>query len=354
VSFFKNIGPDDVSKKPFKVFKTFTVSHADSSSAFIGVEGITGSLYKFTPSTAPVRAYSSSVYPYSSSYYSEPLFYQIRHMFYGGTGSIKLSEPINTFGPNETDKMYRVLHDKKCNVISVPQQYYGERINPGSIKLTDNSSDQTLDIRDDGDGNLYDFDYSASYAAFRSGGFDGANPETGSVLGNAFYDFGLVVFTNTGSIYQNVGLGGYHKNDGANGWELEFKSVHEITEYEYTCTVEPGEFNATTNISATEGYSGSTTIVEGVPSIYNFFPPGDNPAQRGDFSQFSVGSGSFNSSYQATENYIGEVTHSEWSPYVTTIGLYDNFNRLLMIGKLAKPVKNDKDMLLKFVIRLDV
>ena len=67
-----------------------------------------------------------------------------------------------------------------------------------------------------------------------------------------------------------------------------------------------------------------------------------------------MGSGSFKAEYNATENYIGEVTHSEFSTYVSTIGLYDDFNRLLIVGKLSKPIKNDPELLLKFVVRFDV
>ena len=47
------------------------------------------------------------------------------------------------------------------------------------------------------------------------------------------------------------------------------------------------------------------------------------------------------------------VSGSDFSTYVTGIGLYDDFDNLLAIGKLAKPVKNDKEMAMSFVIRFD-
>ncbi len=353
---FKALEPDDISIKPFKVYKKFVVTHTDSGSGFFGVEGITGSLYNFTPSTAPVQAYTSSIYPYSQSFYKEPIYYQIKHLYYGGKTKDYANKPILSFGPNDTSKMKRDIHNK-VNVITVPTTFYGERIHPGSVKLVDNASSITVDLRDDRDGNLYDNAYSASYASYKVNEFDTSYltaQKSGSVIGNVFYDQGIITITNSGSVYADAGTGGFHKNDDANGWELEFKATQEITEYEYVCTANAGEFNGTNNVSATLDYSGSLTLKKGSPNMYNILPPGDNPSQRTDFPEYSVGSGSFKSEYNATENYIGEVTHSEFSTYVSTIGLYDDFNRLLIVGKLSKPIKNDPDLLLKFVVRFDV
>ena len=50
---------------------------------------------------------------------------------------------------------------------------------------------------------------------------------------------------------------------------------------------------------------------------------------------------------------IGQATHSEFATYVTAIGLYNDENELLAIGKIAKPVKNEKEMALSFVVRFD-
>ena len=191
---FKALEPDDISIKPFKVYKKFVVTHTDSGSGFFGVEGITGSLYKFTPSTAPVQAYSSSIYPYSQSFYKEPIYYQIKHLYYGGKTKDYANKPILSFGPNDTSKMKRDIHNK-VNVITVPTTFYGERIHPGSVKLVDNASSITVDLRDDRDGNLYDNAYSASYASYKVNEFDTSYltaQKSGSVIGNVFYDQGII------------------------------------------------------------------------------------------------------------------------------------------------------------------
>ena len=68
-------------------------------------------------------------------------------------------------------------------------------------------SSVTLDIRDDGYGQLYDYNYSASFAA----GTPSSNG-SGSCVGNVFYEHGIVTITDTGS-YTDVGLG-----TGVDGW----------------------------------------------------------------------------------------------------------------------------------------
>jgi len=58
--------------------------------------------------------------------------------------------------------------------------------------------------------------------------------------------------------------------------------------------------------------------------------------------------------YKGTGSLLDIVTGSEFSPYVTTIGLFDDYNDLIAIGKLAKPIKNEKEMDISFVVRFDV
>ena len=110
------------------------------------------------------------------------------------------------------NKSKRELHTS-ASIISVPRELFGEKIKPGSIELSDTSLSATREIRDDGEGNLYDNAFSASFAAYKSGSSDGtiapftvtgsATRGSGSQIGNAFYEQGLIVITDTGS-YRDV------------------------------------------------------------------------------------------------------------------------------------------------------
>jgi hypothetical protein len=57
------------------------------------------------------------------------------------------------------------------------------------------------------------------------------------------------------------------------------------------------------------------------------------------------------------DNKLGTIKHyvtrSEWSPYVTTIGLYDEYARLLAVGKLSRPIKKSEDYDTTYVVRFD-
>lgn len=73
-----------------------------------------------------------------------------------------------------------------------------------------------------------------------------------------------------------------------------------------------------------------------------------------------LSSGDFNMTLNPTslldnkQTYLPYVSSSAFSPYITTIGLYDDAGQLLAIGKLAQPIKKRDDVDMNFVIRLDL
>ena len=355
----RNVHPQDVSIDPFKTYKRFQFTNVDSGSGVYGLRGVSGSYHNFITGSAASQSFgvynslseSLNKEPYSlGTYYSLPLYYTINNLYYERfSNNPKLpkssgrTEPFLSFGATNPNKQYRILHNS-CSVISIQQDLIGEEIKPKSVQVTDNSTDVTFTIKDDGDGNLYDNAYSSSYAAFKSGSFK--YPElswttagSGSVVGNVFYKTGMLVFTDTGS-YNNVALG-----TGTDGFEVDYRSTHTIYQHEYTVIAPAGQFNKTRNVSATYQRSGSVTVVEGAKPHY-YFPPGDNPGL--------TGSGSFESSYQATQFAENFTTHSQFAPYMTTIGLYNDNNELLVVGRTSKPIKNDDTMDMSFVLRFDV
>lgn len=73
-----------------------------------------------------------------------------------------------------------------------------------------------------------------------------------------------------------------------------------------------------------------------------------------------VDAGDYNMSLNPTltadndETYMPFVSGSDFCPYITTIGLYDDYGRLLAIGKLAQPIKKRSDVDINFLIQLDL
>jgi hypothetical protein len=54
-----------------------------------------------------------------------------------------------------------------------------------------------------------------------------------------------------------------------------------------------------------------------------------------------------------TGSYINAVTGSEFHPYATTVGLYNDKEELLVVGKLSTPYPIPSNTDIKFVIRWD-
>jgi hypothetical protein len=109
------------------------------------------------------------------------------------------------------------------------------------------------------------------------------------------------------------------QNDNAN---CAFSSSMTIYETQYKCTIRESEFNATLNPSAQQ--SGSIIEISG-----SYF------SQRGDGT------------------LANNVTGSYFSPYVTTVGLYDEAQNLLAIGKLAQPLPTSDTTDTTILINLD-
>ncbi len=361
----RDVHPQDVSIEPFKTFKRFTFTNIDSGSGVFALKANSGSLHNFQTGSAlsqsigQYNALSQSLGKPKSTWYSNgtfyniPVYYQLNHSFYENySGKSKLPkgrkkvEPFLSYGPSNTNKNNRELH-ASASLITIPQQLIGEGIKPTSVRILDNISDVTTDIRDDGDGNLYDFSFSSSYAAYKSSSFKTkpvSNISSSVVLGNVFYKQGLVVMTSTGSRYLNAFTG-----DMANGYTLNYRSTHTIYQHEYRVISQTGRHNSSINPSATLGRSGSYSVGVGIKNKdYTFFPPGDNPS--GGYNS----TGSFKSFYEGTQHYENFVTHSEFRPYVTTIGLYNDAGELLVVGRTSRPIKNDDKVDMSFVVRFDV
>ena len=145
-------------------------------------------------------------------------------------------------------------------------------------------------------------------------------------IGNIFYKNGFAAITHpsyTYNILNSIGIGemivggtsditfeaGNNETYGIN--TLQFQGTHLIYEHEYQCTIQENEFNDTTNLSARKNKS---------------------------------------SKYYELANF---TTSSLFRPHVTTIGLYDDNNELLVIGKLSQPVKSSNETDTTFVVRWD-
>jgi len=319
---FKNLDSSDVSIQAFKAHKNFTFTNNDSGSGVYLVKARSGSQYNYISSSDAITTVDTY------NFFGLPTWHMINQSYY-------TDHATSSYSPTET---IRELNTS-ASVISVAREVFGEEIKPGTLDLSLTIGSTSFTIKDDEDGNLYDNAHSASFAAYKSSSFDRgqgvAANGSGSDVGNIFYNRGLIVLTDTGS----------YTND-LSEFTLKYKSTQTIYEHEYRVTAKPNEFNTSTNISLTADRSGSITIFNGAVSASNFFPPSHLPTGQG--------TGSYNSTYNAATESLSLVTGSEFSPFVTNVGLYDQFGQLLAHAKMAKPIKLSKEIDTTFVVRFDI
>ena len=210
----------------------------------------------------------------------------------------------------------------EIGVISIPSKLFGEYIQPTSLKMVvdyvANSTSYSIILADDGEGNL-------------------VIDSTTVNVGNVIYPQGMIIYTNFASYFNEgygisfYGTGEYGGGFGVlpsasdvinNNMILSFSSSYTIYEAQYKCTLRESEFNATLNPSAQT--SGSLITVNS-SSFY----------QRGDGT------------------LSNNVTGSYFSPYVTTVGLYDEAQNLLAVGKLAQPLPTSNTTDTTILINID-
>ena len=207
------------------------------------------------------------------------------------------------------------------SIISIPQQYFGDKIKPKSFELKDpnykDNSNITLEIKDDGNGNLYSTNAHHSQSTTAASSSD-------NYVGNIFYDMGVAIITETGSWSGSVN---YSDVTSQGDYEIEFKSTNTIFTNEYTIDINPQEFNYSTNYTLRGFLSGSGKTL---------------PADSG--------------SLLSNPYLYADFTSSLFQPYITTIGLYtsDDIHDPVIVARLPKPLRVSDKVTTTIKLRLDM
>jgi len=241
----------------------------------------------------------------SSSYWNS-----VRVGFYlsASSNEVTLNNPLLNYSYyDKTNPQHLNKFNVSGSIFSIDQAIIGEGIEPKTFYIFDNSTANEIKIQDDGYGNLYSTNASVSSSTNSISSSD-------NYVGNIFYQWGLAIITETGSwspsvTYKTVGTGNYN---------IKYKSIQTIHNTEWSLPVSPNEFNITNN-----------------PTAY-----------KKDIRNTSA---SIITSQYRDDN----ITGSAWSPYITTLGLYDKYNNLIVVGRLSQPIKKRKDTRIIFKIKKD-
>jgi hypothetical protein len=384
----KRIPKSDISVRPFKAYKEWSFASGSTQISVLEANISSSEL--------------SGLYPKNS------IYGQLKAQFYNGLEDnpfVRYGEKTNVYN-TDTNSKERFLSGS-AKILSIPQIYVGEGIKKGSVRFVDNAEPYI----DDNYGNLVsetglsevDFvalDLSGSLFYFTSAGksFTAsidivdepwfADIESGSVefkingkletadinsidieagvmyvknstflpsltVGNVFYNQGLMVFTrNLGTILNS-------------NWDVSYKSTKTIYEHEYLLIVEQDEFNVSQNPSAVVEVGKETEIVSG--SDGKFYKTITNPGVKYIRKKSTLENGT-ELDYRYTSVYDGvtkagfehyflsssvDSTGSFLTPFITTIGLYDDNCDLVAVAKLPQPIKSEHDIPVNFIVRFD-
>lgn len=323
---FKQFLASDVVVTPFELNKSFTFKGNELTGSQVEInrligQNLTGSFCAATdPTTGTV-----------STEYSRLIFRAVQELYYSNylTGSFVTATTRSLYpGVDESGDVY--VGDKSSTgryenylasslttrdtfptesmasigVVSIPSKLYGTKIKPNTFKMVSVSGS----ITDDGEGNLF---------------LDGSTP-----IGNILYQHGLALLTNAasaanlfGAIYGSgtYGSSTYGGVFAAKGLleafmtetnvTCSFTSSFNVFDTQYKCTINSNEFNFSLNPSLISGSTDGT--------VYDF------------------------------------VTGSYFNPYVTTVGLYNENQELLAVGKMSQPLPLNSTTDTNIIINID-
>ncbi len=382
----KRIPKSDISVRPFKAYKQWNFDNTSTEITLLEAD---------SESEA-----SSSYFPKKS------IYGQLRAQFYNGNED----NPFLRFGTKTVDYATGLGSERyissSAKILSIPQIYVGEGIKKGSVTLIDNGTSYI----DDGYGNLIGaagdtvnfsvfnnqtgaatftdflanvYDIVVTTINFQTGVITGTysgepfsanmvsfNLETGDMTvdnfdflegaagsdkaGNIFYNQGLIVLTRVVNERLN------------NSWDLSFKSTKTIYEHEYLLIVNPDEFNISQNPSAVKEVGFEYQYVTG--SDNKIYKVNTKTGARYIRKRFELENGntldfrytsSVNSSIRGgfddwETNGSVDTTGSFLTPFITTIGLYDDDLNLVAVAKLPQPIKSEPDFPVNFIVRFDI
>lgn len=325
MSYLKTLTSKDVIVTPFTVHKPFSRSGALTQvTSLNGLSSQTDVFFSLGYSTTTQTFIGDDS---SADELRESIYFGIQQLYYGnyiGDGTLgRVSNaatasfnPDGTIsGPRYTTNYINNIQsidekrffpvgtidddDKGIIVISIPSKLYGNYIKPGSVSLTVyfTLSIGPLYLVDDGQGNI-----------FRS--------SDNRKWGNIIYDSGLIIITNKGEA-----AGGLTKASFQNSvvQDLNWESTVTMYETQYKCTIRANEYNCSLNPSLLSGsIIGQNNILNSGSATYEDF-----------------------------------VTGSDFTPYVTTVGLYNNNQELLAVAKLAQPLPTSQTTDTTILVNLD-
>jgi hypothetical protein len=303
MSIFKPFITSDVLVSPFKVNKSFIFQGNEFTNPNIEID-------RYFGTNITSSLWISGSYPTGHiNIQDEILIYRsIKELYYSNYISGSNGSPANTASFNMdgtiTGPVYEPNYYNYLSTTLTASRYFptgsGEQI--GVISIPSNLYGEYIQP-----GSVTINIYNLSILFFDDGNGNLINKNTSVKYGDVIYEHGLIIFTGPNSPLSYSFLASIINLDII----IQFTSTVTIYETQYKCTLRENEFNFTQNPSAVSGSMNSGIL-------YDF------------------------------------ATGSYFSPYVTTVGLYNNNYELIAIGKLAQPLPTSAVTDTTILVNLDM
>jgi len=254
---------------------------------------------------------------YSRYYYTSPYtqpggsnkllnYYSIKHLYYSnfdtGSGIVNSSGSFE----NYIESSFSVSGSRTLNtqgegiIYSIPRKLFGLNLEPSTVQISSSFDSGTFPtgfiLTDDGEGNLI---------------------YNNSRVGNIIYTHGQLIVTSYNH-YLHLSA----SEAASDGPSIKFKSNQPLYTYTYNLKISDYEYNHTLNPTAQL----ESTVLEYSGSKY----------------------------VQPSGVYSNNITGSAFQPYITAVGLYNDSDQLIAVGKLAQPLPKPADTELTIQVKLDV
>lgn len=237
---------------------------------------------------------TGSLYSGSSNYSGKLKYRSLQHLYYSNFSGSIISGSYENYIQSSLESGSRELNENGNVVLSISRNLIGQHIEPHSFKIeapyTNYFGTFTLTVTDNGEGKLL-YENPNSNVTFPEG-----------IIGDIVYTHGIVVLNEDGIFTDAL----FFDNTPTISWQ----SNYPILTQNVICKVSDFEFNFTQNPSA-------------------------------------VISGSFG-------KYKDNITGSDFRPYITAVGLYNDANELIAVAKLGQPLPKPSYIDTTFIIKLDI
>ena len=291
MSAYIKLNKQDAYITSYTAHKTWIVSKSDLSSYGINV---------YSALSSSGNIYVDQATTTTDSQYAELVYRNLYHLYYSRfvTGSAVSSSYFSYDQTTLHESASRQLYTTAA-LISIPKDVYGHAVKPGTFAMSAGEN-------------------SGRYvsSSFVSGGYiieterdgfriydDGegvlrdAN-QSGMKVGDIIYTHGHAIITDATTVTEL-------QDDYTVAWQ----SSHTVYTHNYRCKVNESQLNYSQNPSIKSGSNGD---------VYDY------------------------------------ATGSYFQPYVTTVGLYNDANELIAVGKLAQPTPKSRYIDTTFVINFDI